>query len=327
MTRPRLGIIGMSEGNGHPYSWSAIINGYDPAAMAQCPFPSIPAYLAERSFPQDQLADAEVTHVWTQAPALSAHIARAARIPNVVTELPRMIDEIDALLLARDDAEHHREFAGPFLRSGRHVYLDKPPALSVAELDELYALAPNAHQIFSCSALRFAAELQLTEAESARLGALQRVVGVTPKCWERYAAHVIDPAISFLRPGPVADSDVLSEGSSVRLRVRWESGLRGEFEATGQAQGEIALTYIGERATIKKVFVDSFSAFRSALELFLNGVRHNRSATSYEHLRELVSLIELGRPTPSVRGGSCASDATPRCGTPQGHRSNVGHRE
>jgi|GEM_PF-4815020 len=24
-----LGVIGMTEGNGHPYSWSAIINGYD----------------------------------------------------------------------------------------------------------------------------------------------------------------------------------------------------------------------------------------------------------------------------------------------------------
>ena len=25
----RIGVIGLSEGNGHPYSWSAIINGFD----------------------------------------------------------------------------------------------------------------------------------------------------------------------------------------------------------------------------------------------------------------------------------------------------------
>ena len=25
----RLGLIGISKDNGHPYSWSAIINGYD----------------------------------------------------------------------------------------------------------------------------------------------------------------------------------------------------------------------------------------------------------------------------------------------------------
>jgi hypothetical protein len=29
----RLGVIGMTEGNGHPYSWSAILNGYDRARM------------------------------------------------------------------------------------------------------------------------------------------------------------------------------------------------------------------------------------------------------------------------------------------------------
>ncbi len=42
----RLGIIGMTEGNGHPYSWSAIFNQYDREAMTEeCPFPGIPAYL------------------------------------------------------------------------------------------------------------------------------------------------------------------------------------------------------------------------------------------------------------------------------------------
>ena len=295
MTRLRLGIVGMSDGNGHPYSWSAIINGYDAAAMADCPFPTIPAYLAERSFPRDQLTDAEVTHIWTQSAAVSAHVARAARIPHVISDLPRMIGAVDALLLARDDAEHHRELGGPFLRAGQHVYLDKPPAYSVAELDELYALAPNPQQIFSCSALRFAEELKLSDAEAARIGALRRIVGVTPKSWERYAAHIIDPVISFLRPGAIAQSDVSQQAGSVRLRVVWESGLVGEFEATGREHGDIVLTYVGERGSIRKVFGDSFSAFRSALGRFLDGVREDRSASDYQHLRELVSLIELGR--------------------------------
>jgi hypothetical protein len=41
-----LGIIGMSEGNGHPYSWSAIFNGYDRNEMErECPYACIPEYL------------------------------------------------------------------------------------------------------------------------------------------------------------------------------------------------------------------------------------------------------------------------------------------
>jgi hypothetical protein len=311
MKRLRLGVVGLSEGNGHPYSWSAIINGYDAEAMAGCPFAAIPAYLAARSFPRDQLTDAEVTHLWTQSPALSAHIACAAKIPHVVGELQSMVSEIDALLLARDDAERHAELGAAFLRAGQHVYIDKPPALSVAGLDELYALALRPEQIFSCSALRFAEELRLTAAEEARLGPLRRIAGVTPKSWERYAAHILDPVLSFLEPGPVADHEVRAEGGAVRLTVHWSSGLQGEFEATGRPDGEIALLYTGERASIRKVFVDSFSAFRSALRHFIAGVRADRSATGYGHLRELVSLLELGSRTPGSRARRAAAAHQP----------------
>ena len=43
----RLAMLGMIEGNGHPYSWSAIINGYNPTEMAKCPYAAIPAYLGK----------------------------------------------------------------------------------------------------------------------------------------------------------------------------------------------------------------------------------------------------------------------------------------
>ena len=183
----RLGLIGLSEGNGHPYSWSAIINGYDRVAMAACPFSVIPAYLAERRFPEDQLLGARVTHVWTQDPSMTRDIARATHIAHVVADYREMVGQIDALLLARDDAESHRAHAEPFLRAGVPVYVDKPAALRVADLDALFALARDPAQIFSCSALRYAEELQLSAAEVEMLGPIRLVTGSTPKSWDRYA--------------------------------------------------------------------------------------------------------------------------------------------
>ena len=44
----RLAMLGMIPGNGHPYSWSAIVNGYDPVEMSHCPYSMIPEYLAAR---------------------------------------------------------------------------------------------------------------------------------------------------------------------------------------------------------------------------------------------------------------------------------------
>ncbi len=291
----RLGIIGMSEGNGHPYSWSAIINGYDPVAMAECPFPAIPAYLGERRFPEDQLRGACVTHIWTQDSAVSSHIARAARIPVVVDDFRKMLGKIDALLLARDDAKQHRAIAEPFLKAGLSVYLDKPPALSIRELDEIFSLADNPAQIFSCSALRYAEELRLTADEAEQLGPVRHIIGVTPKSWDCYAVHIIDPVICFLQPGKVHEAESNTDGKMVTLSLRWENGCTGVIRSTGESSGEISLTYIGEHSSIKKVFRDSFTAFRSALQLFIDGVRRGQSETPYEHLRDVVQLIEMGR--------------------------------
>ena len=53
----RIGIIGLSPGNGHPYSWAAICNGYNTEAMSNCPFPIIPEYLAKETWPDAQIAD------------------------------------------------------------------------------------------------------------------------------------------------------------------------------------------------------------------------------------------------------------------------------
>ena len=49
----KLGVIGLSAGNGHPYSWSAIVNGYNPEVMKNCGFPIISEYLAKQTFPGD----------------------------------------------------------------------------------------------------------------------------------------------------------------------------------------------------------------------------------------------------------------------------------
>jgi len=72
----RLGVIGMTEGNGHPYSWSAILNGYDRARMtAECPFPGIPGYLNLQPPEAFGIADARVTHVFCDARSDAEHVA------------------------------------------------------------------------------------------------------------------------------------------------------------------------------------------------------------------------------------------------------------
>ena len=60
----RLAILGITPGNGHPYSWSAMFNGYDRELMTrECPFAGIPVYLNKEPAAPLTIPGAKVTHI------------------------------------------------------------------------------------------------------------------------------------------------------------------------------------------------------------------------------------------------------------------------
>lgn len=290
----RLGILGMSEGNGHPYSWSAIFNGYDLAAMATCPFPAIPAYLGEQRFPESGIPGARVTHLWAQDRAVARHIAAASRIPVVVDSYQDMVGQVDAVLLARDDAENHLAMSVPFLDAGLPIYIDKPVALSIDVLDSLYAHQRYPGQLFSCSALRYSADLQPTTQMLADLGDVKHIQAVVPKSWEKYGVHVVEPVLNafglFDRPCAVRPHRMA--GVHV-VTVDW-GALSASFTCLGAVPGDIRIRLYGSRACREMTFTDTFSAFRRALQSFVDGVRSRREVIPRTQLHGIVAILEKG---------------------------------
>lgn len=292
----RLGVIGLSPGNGHPYSWSAIFNGYDPVAMEDCGFPVIPRYLEKQQFPQDAIADAVVTHVWAQEKDVASHIAKAALIGTVVDHYTDMIGGIDGLLLARDDAETHQEFVSPFLEAGIPVYVDKPLALSVAEAKQLLDLQRYPGQLFSCSALRYAKEFQLSEADWKQIGRLKHIHAMVPKDWDKYAIHVIEPLLLLAAErGAVEHSQIWHCDDSKTLRVSYSGGIQIQINTMGTSCAPLSLRVIGDMGWKDLFFCDSFFAFKTALFEFVQGILHRDVRTEPALMLEVVGLIECGR--------------------------------
>ncbi|TVT58090.1 MAG: hypothetical protein FHK82_05090 [Sedimenticola thiotaurini] len=292
----RLGVIGLSPGNGHPYSWSAIFNGYDPDEMEHCGFPVIPRYLKKQVFPRDQIAGAKVTHVWAQDREVASHIARASLIENVVDRYEDMVGQVDAILLARDDAERHAEFALTFIEAGLPVYIDKPLALSVAEARVMLAAQKYTGQLFTCSALRYASEFCLSGEDRAVLGPIRQIYAMTPKDWDKYAVHVIEPSLLQVKDrGAVIQTEVLHTGDSTTLAATFSSGLQLHVTALGRANGPLSLKLIGENGWKEMFFQDAFLAFKSALEDFITGVTKREERIAPEFVLEVVGLIEAGR--------------------------------
>lgn len=296
----KLGLIGMSEGNGHPYSWAAICNGYSPEHMACCKFPSIPHYLANQTWPEARISGVEVTHIWTQDRVLSYSIAHAALIANVVDDPKEMIGQIDALLLARDDAEHHVGFARPFLEAGVPVYIDKPVALSMQALRRLYKHQCYEGQLFTCSALRYSRELVLSEADHRRIGNIKHIQAVTPNGWEKYSIHLIEPLLCLLGEStlPVRTTARAIGERGSGLAIDFAGGITADLAALGKmVASPIFIRVHGEANWCDLVFTDSFSAFKSALVDFIEGIQTRTCRSPYAFNERVVSIIEAGLQT------------------------------
>ncbi|MFT6754015.1 MAG: putative dehydrogenase [Candidatus Azotimanducaceae bacterium] len=295
----RLGIIGLSDGNGHPYSWAAIFNGYNAEAMENCGYPVIPRYLEKQSWPYCSISNAIVTSVWTQDVELSRHIARSSRIPKVCQSVEEMISTVDGVLLARDDCENHWRFAEPVLNSGKPIYIDKPIAVSLAGLNRLYDLEQYPGQIFTGSALRFSKELKLTPEELDSLGEIKHVIASTPKSWAKYAVHIIEPVLNLLpkddKPAGYSTGPPLRTNSCGGcLSVIWESGVKTSFFAMGDALTPLSIRIHGTGGYKELTFTDSFTAFKATLEVFIEGIVDGTVASPKLFNTQVVTLLEKG---------------------------------
>lgn len=222
----RLAMLGMIEGNAHPYSWSAIINGYDPAAMAQAVgtrYPVIVDYLGAEPADSIGVEGAVVSHVWTEDPREARQIARASRIEHVVTQPEAVIGEVDAVIISTDDGDDHVRRAHPFIEAGLPIFIDKPLATNPDDLRQFVVWQKAGHPILSSSGMRYSPKIAALKQDHSHLGELRWITSTTGKTWERYGIHALECVYPLLGPGIET--------------VSLHSGPKGEVATIGHCTG------------------------------------------------------------------------------------------
>jgi hypothetical protein len=288
----RLGIIGISEGNGHPYSWAAIFNGYNKEYAKDCPFPVIPDYLSKQQFPNDQIQNARVTCIWTQDIGQSRAIALFSNIDHVCETLSEMAEKVDAVLLGRDDAETHFEYALPFLNAGIPIFIDKPFAYTTQEAQLMLDNCQHEWQLFTCSSLRFAKEFQLAEVIKVQI---QHIEASIVKRWNKYGIHILEPSVQLL-PHRGKLLSVINTGDefSDNVFVKWENAT-ARFRCTGDQPSPLEINYEGSEQSGKLSFSDTYNCFKASLMCFVDNVVIAKSIpiTRIETI-EIITILEKG---------------------------------
>ena len=288
----KLGIIGISNGNGHPYSWSAICNGYNEAAMKRSGYPSIVKYLSKQNFPQSSISNAKVTHVWCDSKTDAVKIAKATFIPNIADTIKELCERVDMILLARDDAENHYAMTKIVSKFNKPIFIDKPLAYSRKEALRILALEQYPGQIFSCSSLRYAKEFEIPKQI---IKNTTLITAKVPKEWHKYSIHVLEPILSQFQ---IFDFKVLK-----RLKINDQvlmtfqskkSKIVLEVISTGAIASTIEFCCHTKYDANSFIFKDSFSCFKKSIEIFLSSSKKKHLVIPREETLAIISLIEEG---------------------------------
>jgi predicted dehydrogenase len=287
----RLGVIGMSPGNAHPYSWSCIVNGvFDGDEITAVGYPAVAAYLQAN---RDTLGlpDAQVTHVWAQDETISASIAKAASIQHVVQHMEDMIGAVDAVLLTRDDPEQHVAMAKPFIEAGIPIFIDKPLASTTADLEYFAAQVKAGKFIMSCSSQRYANEIKIVKQDIASLGQLELITAVGKKDWIKYGVHLMEGIFMLVDDIPAKSVQHIGREGQDIVHIEMSNGLQITMHLFMEITGTFQLSVYGQKGWRLIDIKNSYSMFRDNIIEFIRSVQEGKPRLDFAKTNNIIRTL------------------------------------
>ena len=287
----RLGIIGMTEGNGHPYSWSAMFNKYDKEAMtAGCPFPVIPEYLNKENFDSIGIPGARIEYIFCNDRQDAEHVAKCSLIPHIVDRPEDMIGKVDAVIIATDVGSEHIERAGIFIGAGIPLFIDKPLCDNKSDLEFFKSAITGGAKIISSSSMRYCKELMpYWNGNFHEVGTPRLITYSMPKKWETYGIHALEAVFALTGPGFVS---IRNTGSIRRNIIHLKH--RDGYDVIISNIYDCAagpLTIQGTAGSVQINIKDSYFAFRTQLVKFVEYLRTGKEPVPFSHTEELMKLV------------------------------------
>jgi len=290
----KLAMLGMVDGNGHPFLWSALCNGYDRDEMSNCPFPAIPIHLV--AVPKDKLRipDVQVTHVWADDKDNAEAAARAALIPNVVEHPEDVIGKVDAVCIPTDKGWEHVDRVKPFIEADVPIFVDRPLCDKEEDLAQFMKWYADGIPILSSSSSRYAEEIHEMIKGMGEVGDMRLVSGCTAKSWERHGIQALEGLLRIVGPGFLSVRNVGAEDRNIVI-IRHRSGADCVVYAYKDGYGGSgSYQVIGTEGIRACKVSDKFHALRGQLEAFLEFARTRTYPFPPEETFELIRIIIAG---------------------------------
>ena len=291
----KLAMLGMTEGNGHPYSWSIIINGkYNASALAKCPYAAIIDYISKEPSNNLGIKNAEVTHVWTDDPQDAKHVAEVAEINNVVSDPKDVIGKVDAVLVATDIGSEHVERCQPFIDADIPIFVDKPLCDNLKDLKIFQNWIDQGKNFISSSAMRYCKEYEPYHQSTDQLGDLRYVNVTMAKSWEKYGIHALETVYPIVGPGFESIQNIGDKDRNI-VHLKHSRGIDINIANINDMLGGFGLlSLIGTKNGIQIKSNDTYYAFKKQLKTYVDYLKTGIKTVQWSETYELMQLVSVG---------------------------------
>jgi predicted dehydrogenase len=282
---PRFGLLGVN--TSHADAFSRIFNGTaDDAAL---------------------IDGSEITAIWGNDLARIDELATKHHIANRIANPNDMLGLVDAVLVVDDTngGAVHADLARPFLEAGMPVFVDKPMTTDYADAVALFEIAGRTGApLLSCSALRFAVELESAREKLAQIGRLSSIVSVGPGDWFYYGVHAVELLGAVAGTGAKTVHRHVFDQRDVVV-IGYDDGPTAVVATLRDASYVFELTAYGETGHLSFSVDDAIGFYSNTMREVVKMVETGISPLAPEQTLEVLAILHAG--TRSAETGTTVS--------------------
>ncbi len=271
----------------HGFSFSGLINEIDERVFQRSKWPIYRNRFRGR---------AKITHAWSTDVAGTKRLAAAAGIEHVVKHPQDVLGKVDAVILADDLKMTHQRTAPVFLRAGLPTFVDKPLAPTWAEAKAIIKAAKTSKTpLMSCSALRFAAEIEDKAAIAEKVGEITACTAVGVNELFFYGIHPMELMVTVMGKRVRSVRNVGAKGKAV-VRVQFADGRMGVLLVyEKQMAYTLEITLHGTKGHLRVPICDSQAFYGNMLAKFLDMVETREPPIPYDETLNIIRALLLAK--------------------------------
>lgn len=242
--------------------------------------------------------DARAVAIWGQDPDHTCNVAFKGGIGTIVAEPEDMLGQVDAIFVEDRHGDLHAGHALPFLEAGLPVFVDKPLAISLADVGRLIAAANSSDAFLtSFSSLRTAASTDAIAERATAIGPIKVAHIAGPCDFESvyggpffYATHSVEIALGLIGDGLVSVSAVRA-GKNVVATAVWADETIAAITYLGDAKYHFQASLFGAEGVASGEILADHDGYRTAIGIVLDGMTTGARPFTDEQMARPIATV------------------------------------